>query len=367
MSLLRRRPAAEVGAPVVLAAPNRGRAKRAVLWGVLGFVGLQLGAGLAAELFPRIRDPLYGDKAAKLRKRLAVQGAPADAVVMIGSSRTGFAFHGTRVEAALAERGTPAVAFNFGIPASGPVTHLIYLNRLLKSGVAPKLLLVEVLPSMLADDPAGPTERMWFFADRVTASEVNTLVSHGFAAGPTRERYAKSVLLPAYTLRFQLLSRVAQSWLPWQVRFDWSRGSDVCGWGTPVAPNVTPEQRAVGIAQAKLEYEATLGGLRPGGGAVAALRDVLSTCRDRGIPVRLVLMPEGSAFRPWYGPGVNDRLTALLNGLATEYGAPLIDARDWLPDDAFHDAHHMLRGGAEAFSDRLAADVIAPALRVTPR
>ena len=342
--------------------PDRRRAKRVVVWALLTFVALQLGTGLASEWFPRIRDPLYGDKAAKLRQRIAAF-PDRPRVVMLGSSRTGFGFHGLRIEEQLAAIGQPAVAFNFGIPASGPVTHRLYLNRLIESGMTPNLLLVEVLPSMLADDPAGPLERLWFFSDSVTYPEVGELLRYGFPKEPTEERYVKSVLLPWYALRFQILSRFLGSWLPWQVRFDWSRGSDACGWGTPASPDVTPELYAIGLNQARLEYAAVLGGLRPGGGAVLALRDLLTTCREHRIPVRLVLMPEGSMFPGWYGPDVQNRLRILLDGLSREYDAPLIDARDWLHDSAFMDGHHMLRRGAEAYSDRLSRDVIAPNLR----
>jgi len=38
------------------------------------------------------------------------------------------------------------------------------------------------------------------------------------------------------------------------------------------------------------------------------------------------------------------------------------DARGWLPDDDFYDSHHMFAAGAEAFTDRLTREVIAPAL-----
>lgn len=335
----------------------RAKPARAVAWGVVAFAVLQYGLGLASEVYPRVRDPLFGDKFVKLDKKLAATppGASRPAtVVMLGSSRTGLGFHGKRVEAELAVR-----AFNFGVPASGPVTHLLYLNRLLAAGVVPDLLLVEVLPSMLADTGAGPLEEHWFFPDRVTHAERATLIRHGFAAGLVRERYAKSVLLPWFALRFQVVTRVAPSWVPWQLRFDWSRSADECGWGTPLIQVVTPEYRKAAEAQARAEYAGVLADLRPGGGAVSALRELLETCEKRGIPVRLVLMPEGSTFRAMYPPHVRERIDTFLRGL----GVPVIDARGWLPDDVFTDGHHQLAAGAEAFSTRLAREAIGPALR----
>lgn len=336
--------------------------RRVVAWAVGLFAAAQLGIGVAAEAYPRLRDPLYGDKFVKLKKRFDAAGPDAAKVVMLGSSRTGLAFHGMRAEAQL---GRPATAFNFGVPASGPVTHLLYLNRLLAAGVRPDVLVVEVMPAMVHDDPNGPRERLWFYADRIAFAEQETLAAHGFDPTAVHDRYARSKLLPAYTLRFQLMCRVVPSWLPWQVRFDWSRGADDCGWGSFVTQAVAAGKREAGIAQARAEYEAVLAGLTPGGGAARALRGLLTTCKERNIPTRLVLMPEGTPFRSWYGPGADDRLLAFLRGASAEYDAPLTDARDWLPDGQFSDAHHMLAAGAEAFTDRLTREVIRPAL--TPR
>ena len=84
------------------------------------------------------------------------------------------------------------------------------------------------------------------------------------------------------------------------------------------------------------------------------------------IPARLVLMPEGSPFRSWYGLGANDRLLAFLRVVSSEYDVPLTDARGWLPDEEFSDGHHMLEAGAVAFTDRLTREVIAPAITIRP-
>jgi hypothetical protein len=322
-----------------------------VLWGAGLFAALNLITGVVAELYPRLRDPLFGDKLAKLRPRLAA-GRPL--VVMLGSSRTGLAFHGRRLEQQL-----PVTAFNYGVPASGPVTHLVYLNRLLAAGVKPDLLVVEVMPAMLQDNRGPPRESLWLFADRLTGGERATVIRHGFPARAVHKRWLESVLLPAYALRFQVMSRVSASWLPWPLRFDWSRGADECGWGSLVDQNPAQDDRDRRFAQARAEYEGVLGGLDPGGPAVAALHELLAVCRGHGIPVRLVLMPESSQFRAMSGPGADDRLRTVLAGC----DAPLTDARGWLPDEAFNDGHHMLVRGAEAFTDRLGRDVVAPALK----
>ena len=76
--------------------------------------------------------------------------------------------------------------------------------------------------------------------------------------------------------------------------------------------------------------------------------------------MRLVLMPEASGFRAMYSPEVLQRVHGFLNGLCMKYDCTLTDAREWLPDSGFSDGHHMLKSGAEAFSDRLNREVIEP-------
>ena len=46
-----------------------------------------------------------------------------------------------------------------------------------------------------------------------------------------------------------------------------------------------------------------------------------------------------------------------------EFGCRVADCREWMPDDAFADGHHLLRAPAGAFTDRLTRGVIGPALR----
>ncbi len=330
------------------------RARRSVLWGAGLFAAANLATGVVAERYVRLRDPLYGDKRVKLTPKLAT-GKPL--VVMLGSSRTGLAFHGKRLEVT-----QPVAAFNYGIPAAGPVTQLVCLDRLLADGVRPAVLLVEVLPAMLQDDHGPPRESAWLYADRLTGAERATVVRHGFPAATVDKRWLESVLIPAYALRFQIMCRISPSALPWPLRFDWSRGADECGYGSLVEQNPPAEDRARRFAQTRAEYAGILAGYRPGGPAVAALRELLETCRAAGVPVRLVLMPESSEFRQMYGPGASDRLLATLR----ELPAPLVDARDWLPDGEFNDGHHMLTAGAERFTDRLAGEVVAPLLGGKP-
>jgi hypothetical protein len=335
--------------------------------GVAVAVLLNAALGVAAELSLYVRDPGYADKEIRLaRQEAANPGAPS--VVMLGTSRTGFAFHAGRIREQLAPDLGGATVFNFGIPASGPVTHLLYLKRLIEDGHRFDLLLVEVLPPTLADiSPSpgmigGPLEARFLFGDRLRHEEVDTVIGHGFPAS-VRTQWRDSVVYPWYALRFPILGRVSPSALPWHLRYDWSRTPDDTGWSTPIVDEVSPTQYAEGLARAGGEYRGILSDMHPTGGGARALADLLAVCRETRIPVKLVLMPESAGFRAFYPPATTERLHRFLGELSAEYRCEVVDARDWLPDAAFTDGHHMLRPGAEAFSDRLLRDVIRPFFR----
>lgn len=343
---------------------RRRQASVAVLAGVAAFLILQIGLGIAGECILLIKDPGYADKELRLsRQEAAYPGAPA--VVMLGTSRTGFAFHAGRIREQLArDLGGPAMAFNFGIPASGPVTHVVYLRRLLAEGHRPDFLLVEVLPPTLAELPGGPLESRFLFGDRLRHGEVDTVIGYGFPEKEIREKWRGTIVAPWYAMRFPILGRIFPSALPWHLRFDWSRTKDPTGWSTPIVSSVTPEQYAAGLKRAAGEYSAILAGMHPTGGGARALEDLLKVCRESDIPVALVLMPESAGFRELYSPATTERLYRFLNRLREDYCCGLVDARDWLPDSAFTDGHHMLQSGAEVFSDRLLREAILPQLRV---
>jgi len=335
------------------------RARQSFISLAVSLIVLHLGLLIACEYVPRLRDPLFGDKQHLFAMRCENVSNPT-VVLMIGSSRTGMGFHGLHIEKVLQpELQRPLVAFNFGVPAAGPMTHLIYLRRLLKEGQRPDLLFVEVLPSMFVEQKEGPLERNWFAADRFRGYEFAMVSRYGLDAAKYAPDWWRTFWNPWFGLRFQLLARIAPGWVPWKVRYDWGRGADAAGWSTAMTPTVTRESYLRGLTQATAEYQPILQDLHIGGHAVQALHDIIAIARDEGIPIRLVLMPEGTDFRRMYLPHVQARIDVFLKDLGVE----VIDARRWLNDDQFTDGHHMLRSGAERFSEQLGREVILPFLK----
>jgi hypothetical protein len=339
---------------------RRRRASAALGIAAAAAIGTQLALGLAAEESLFIRDPGYSDKEIRLARQEA-EHPEGPRIVMLGTSRTAAAFHAGRVWEMNGRRG---VVFNFGIPASGPITHLVYLKRLLADGHRPDLLILEVLPPTLSDTPggpgipAGPLEGRFLFGDRLRYCELETVIGYGFPAEDVRHKWRQTIVAPCYALRFPIMGRLAPSALPWHLRFDWSRGCDDFGWGASINERVTSEQYARGLKQACGEYRDILTDMVPDGGGARALADLLALCRDEKIAVRMVTMPEAAGFRSMYSPDVLARLHGYLERLCREYGCEYTDAQEWLADDAFSDGHHMLKSGAVKFSDRLYRAVI---------
>lgn len=325
--------------------------RRALVVGVIVFLAATLGCGWVMDRADAFRDPIYGRKETKLR---AIPRADGPLILVIGSSRIENGVHARHAEDVLRQNtGRPATVFNFGTAGAGPVTMSVYLQRLFDRGTIPDRIVIEVLPKLLSDTADGPAELAWLNPERF---------SH-------RERAALERLSPKGTAHWHeptgipwndhakaLLFRVHSAFLPPAASFPWTQPMDDRGWYRFFHPQVTPELRANWTRRAERECRPNLAAFQPDGGSAHVFRQMIETCRERGIPVRLLLMPEGTAFHGWYGPGVNDRLAAYLAVLPV----PVTDARHWMPDDAFADGHHLLPDGATAFSERLAIEVLQP-------
>ena len=347
--------------------PVRGAARRGAVLAIgaaaVVFAAVQALLSGASAVTRLVADPVYADKERRLRwlERAAPPGTAR--VVLLGTSRTGFAFDARRTQRAAACAGTPAVAFNFGVPGAGPIAHRIYVPRLLADGHKPDLLVLEILPPLLADLPGGPFEARFVTGDALTRDELEVAARYGVPAGRLRRQWAEAALLPVTEHRFKLIGRLYPEALPWNLRCECGRATDANGWNPTAMTEVSDAERARGVAATTTEYRHVVKCELPAGPAVDALRDTLALCRAEGVPVALVILPESTAFRGLYPPGAEAKLAAFLAGLTAEFGCPVTDARAWMPDDAFMDGHHLLRPHGEAFTDRLTAELILPFLR----
>lgn len=331
-------------------------ARNAILAMVLATVGSFACMAWAAQKGGAwLRDPLYADKETRFFERIAAKRQPL-IVAMFGSSRTSNALRGTDLEAMLERlHGRPVVAFNFGVPSSGPITQTLYLKRLLATGLRPDLVLFEIMPPLLAGQMPDPIESHFFAPERLLPGEVDFVVAHGYPADKFRDGERIADWAPIFGLRLPMLGRYFSSWSPWNLRFDSSRNSDETGWMKPVFDPVTPEQYERGVDWARKEYALVLQTLRLNGSpAVASVGEAIAACRSANVPVQAIILPEGAAFRAMYPPVA----LAVLDVFTKRLDCPLIDARRWLGDDGFSDSHHMVSAGSREFTRRLGETII---------
>jgi hypothetical protein len=342
-----------------------GRARAAVCWGIGLFVLGQLGLKLSLDTWARaLLDPDYHERLARLRGRGAEPGTLR--VVMLGSSRSWFGLNAAALRDTLAARlGQPVRTHNFAAVGAGCVTELFLWRRLRRDGVRPDLLLVEVFPALLnANRPNHELSAERLPTEQLTWDDVVAVRRYEGDARPglTGEwRLAQAV--PAFGCRRALLRQLAPRLLPLGAegrdflhsmsdtgeidnRWDWLRAQS------------TPSL----LVQTRAAYTATFADYRLGGPGCQALRELLADCHSIGVPVVLVHMPEGPAFRSWYPETTHEQALAWMHAAAKEYGAAVVDAREWLPEEDFADSHHLLETGAAHFTERLGREVVLPRL-----
>ena len=93
-----------------------------------------------------------------------------------------------------------------------------------------------------------------------------------------------------------------------------------------------------------------------------AMREILASCRRRGQPAVLVMMPEGPTFRSFYPEKYWQEFQQMTKEMATNYHVPLLDCREWMTEDDFEDSHHLTRQGGERFTRRFWEEHVQPRL-----
>jgi hypothetical protein len=253
--------------------------------------------------------------------------------------------------------GHPTNVFNFGIPAAGPMSQLLSLKRMLEEGIRPNLLLVEVLPPLLAGQGPVPIEANWLPAHRLKLDEVALIEQQGFPVEQLRRNWWQAWPVPWFSHRFAIVSQFMPIWLPWNLREDWTDGPDAWGWTPTMVADPSPEGVRQAVELARRQYHGYLSSFRLSEPTCRAQRELLDICHREGIPVALVLMPEGSLFRSWYPPSTWKQIQSFLDELHMNYGVPVINAREWIADEYFSDTHHLLIEGSTLYTARLGKEL----------
>jgi hypothetical protein len=322
--------------------------RTAVFAGVVVFVAIQFGihSAVQSDATP-LRDPIYAEKFDALRRHPEFFADTCDRprLVAIGSSRTLLCLDATRLS------GDHRAAFNCAAAGCGPVTNALYLKRLLTAGLKCETALVELHPAMLADHNP-PFEAAWLHTYRLRPNEPDVLRSYGWAIDTPPQFQAGGELRAASVYRFSLLNAAHPKLLPSPFGLNLAGRMDARGHVPGVA--VPPEDRPKFLAEARATYAGAFQHYRPGGPAVAAVRDTLTRLQAHGIQPVLLFTPESAAFRSWYGEAGDNAMSVLAAAMASEFRVPLIDARGWLADDELADGHHAMPNGAKTFTEKLA-------------
>jgi len=335
--------------PKVPVGRNRRVSSRSVIVvTIIAFLAIQGGSFVAinADAVP-IRDPIFAEKLALLRghPEFFQQNADSLRVLAIGSSRTQLAFDAGHLGIA------KSTSFNFGCAGCGPIASALYFRRLLALGMTTDVALIEIHPAMLAAQNP-PFEHRWLHGYRLRHEEVERIRSYGWPLEMPQHLRTGGWLQTLHTYRFSTLNEYAPGLLPCPFGMTLASRTDAYGFIAGIEP--TAAERAVFLAGAQIEYAPAFASYTPGGPAVEAVRDMLSLCRERGIRAVIVVSPESSEFRSWYVPQATADVDNLVRTLAAEFAVPLMDAREWLPDNEFADGHHPTVAGARRFTERLA-------------
>ncbi len=336
-------------------------ASRRVLWGLGLVVALHLLFTFVVScLVPEIRDPDQAFKLGKLQECLAETGGDRPLVLMIGSSRVAM---GYRPE--LVERRDGPVYYNYGLCFSGPLLDLITLHRLLDAGIRPHTIILEVWPPHLATESVGDKEAISLDINRLSWRDLQVLA--GFSTH--RERLWRNWLVNRLeswsTYRFTLTRLFGPDWLD-------TTGEPVARWSgihergwlgqEPYRSHPSSETYLRFLTHTRFNLAKVLKKPRMARDSALALTEFLNICRQHGIEVALIWLPESPEFRNSYAKEELAATTTQLQRLARRAGMPLIDARDWVPEDGFVDGYHMTHAGAELFTRMLESNVLNPYL-----
>ncbi len=254
---------------------------------------------------------------------------------------------------------------NFGLAGAGPCIQLLTWRRLRHDGVRPSLVLIEVLPAYLDrsfevrewTEKEVPTDRLrWIdlfllkrYAPRARSTARRDVVLAEITPLCCRGARILHALAP------QLLPPPGDKNAPLFERFELA----------PFPATLPPGFREKATASVREEYEPFLTNehFHLGGRGCEAMRELLGSCREAGVPAVLVVMPEGPVFRSWYAPETWARIQHWLEQTGKEFDAPIVNAREWLGEESFIDSHHLMPEGAAAFTERLGREYILPALR----
>ena len=230
---------------------------------------------------------------------------------------------------------------------------LMEVRRLMRLGIQPKWMLVEIVPSLLG--VSGQSSA----ASLAQARDLPVLQRH---------------MNPGNLYGWYMLERLricgkhqdacVRSLAPWMMtqvpEWDIMPLEPLGGTAKYIEGELTADEIRRRTEVVRAQYQPGLQRFHIGEAPDKALRELLDLARGKKIEIVLLLAPESREFRSWYAAETWAEIDRYCRALSTEYSVPLVDARAWLPDSAFSDGHHVTPESAIEFTSRLGKEVLEP-------
>lgn len=336
------------------------RARLGVFAGVVLFVLAQAGLGTLIEGWrPELRNPTFEIKYRQLVRLLKQHSRPTATVVFLGSSMTANGVDASISESPLTSvLGRPVVSYNFGINHDGPLAQLLHVQCLLRRGIRPELVCLEVAPLMY-DARENAIDSARFPAHILDRHDLDTLERFGGRPDLSADWW-QARLVPIHGHRIMILNQSAEALVPFNERAPLWHDADAHGW-RPVPAPAAPERRVI-LEAIEKEFRARWASHRLGENPVKALRELTDLLARERIVTMLVVMPEGPLMRSLYSPEMADPALKEFTAVSQKHGFQLVDARDWFDEVKFRDSYHLTREGATAFTERLLRESLRPTM-----
>jgi hypothetical protein len=270
-------------------------------------------------------------------------------LVFVGSSHVANGINPDAMSGMQTSTGESILPINFAHLTAGPELNLLQVKRFLQVSKKPNWLVVEVFPYACADEKRGYVH-MTSWNDLSTISHFHSY--RKFAGSFLRNHF----LVPWYRHRADL----QQHYLNEDLQPAELAPMTATGW-LPFKESISDDERRGLIDAYHKLYAPTLGDafqILPS--SAQAFHELLTLCRDQGIKLALILMPEGQALRSWYSPMASKRLYEFVQQLSAEYGVKIFDTREWYDDSCFADSKHLMVGASGEFTRRLERELLQP-------
>jgi hypothetical protein len=252
-----------------------------------------------------------------------------------------------------ATQGHRPLPFNFSHTGAGPLMTLMEVKRLERQGIKPRWIVAELVLPLLG--VSGQST-----AVSIAQAGDLPLLSKYVNGGKLYGRYLLE-RLKTCAKHQDACTRTLAPWMLTQVP-EWDVIPLEPLGGSANVTNVvfTPEEIRRRTLVVRNQYYPGLQRFRLGETPDRAMRELVSFCRQKNIELVVLLTPESSEFRSWYAQETLTEVERYCAELSKEYSVPIVDARDWMPDDAFSDGQHLLPEPAVIFTRRLGKEVLEP-------